>query len=90
MAIMATMAGFVIVKTQDQNEQLQAQNEALCEVSQVNRDVIFNILTLSEQRALENATSPQQIDEIEQAYDEFFALVPPIECGKGGPVELEP
>lgn len=82
--IIASFGIYVIIKGQQINTEL-------CRVSDSNRTLLVNILSVSRDQELSNANSRFERNLIRQRFNTLRALIPPLKCSvQGGPVELEP
>lgn len=80
---MSILAAYALVE-------LRATNRQLCQVSEDSRKIMRDILETSEELSLQQARSIQESIAIQTRTDELLALIPPIDCTKGGgPVELK-
>lgn len=82
--LIGAIGSYVVIRSQQ-------QAQALCRVSNDNRSILINVLTVSKNQMLETASDFFERNIIRQRYNELVAAIPPLDCSlKGGPKELEP
>ena len=62
-------------------------NAQLCRTQAENRALLRQLLSTSRRIAIENSFTIEQADRIRENYARLFAVIPPLRCVDGKPVE---